>query len=565
MVVVCQVLLGFSRRGCRWLFQMTDYIVQTTGHSLVANLPTWLQDTLRTFPRDVRTATEKFQLDAKATVKAACPKCHHTHDPTYINNLPIYPELCQGRHRNSRCGELLVRPKSVGDTIVSVPIRPYVAFDFKHWLGGVLSRPESEKLMDGAWQRMGKPEDGNLHDIFQGSVISNLKAKDEKTPFHFYGDKDAGHYVFSFCHDDFSSHSKGSVKRASIGLLALACLNFPIEMRFKPENMFLAGIIPGPKTPPLDAINPYLTHIVDAFLEFWAGVFFTQTALFEMGRLIFCALVAIVCDSPAARKVAGFSSFKHEYFCWRCWCNKTEHHYDHYDISVWTLRTNEESRRHANAFLAAPNDKEAKKCFDQSGLRWSEFLRLPYFDPTRFVVVDPMHNLFLGLIREHFQKILGGQVTVAQRELSIIIRSDQSNPLPTKKGAKASVRRLVRLLERPLNFKRDKPLDDKAEKKDEEFQATVKHWAKDQKDALIYVARGLGCLPPTKSPQNLAEIENSDATEHLAETENSDETENLAETENSAETLPKKLTRKYIAAALLRWVMSFSPMLHFEA
>jgi len=30
-------------------------------------------------------------------------------------------------------------------------------------------------------------------------------------------------------------------------------------------------------------------------------------------------------------------------------------------------------------------------------VRWSEMLRLPYLDPIRFLVVDPMHNLFLGI------------------------------------------------------------------------------------------------------------------------------------------------------------------------
>ena len=30
------------------------------------------------------------------------------------------------------------------------------------------------------------------------------------------------------------------------------------------------------------------------------------------------------------------------------------------------------------------------------GARYSELLRLPYFDCVRFTIVDPMHNLFLG-------------------------------------------------------------------------------------------------------------------------------------------------------------------------
>ena len=35
----------------------------------------------------------------------------------------------------------------------------------------------------------------------------------------------------------------------------------------------------------------------------------------------------------------------------------------------------------------------------QTGVRWSELLRLPYFDPIRFIIVDPMHCLFLGIAK----------------------------------------------------------------------------------------------------------------------------------------------------------------------
>ena len=32
----------------------------------------------------------------------------------------------------------------------------------------------------------------------------------------------------------------------------------------------------------------------------------------------------------------------------------------------------------------------------ESGVRYSVLLELPYFDPIRFHVIDPMHNLLLG-------------------------------------------------------------------------------------------------------------------------------------------------------------------------
>ena len=37
------------------------------------------------------------------------------------------------------------------------------------------------------------------------------------------------------------------------------------------------------------------------------------------------------------------------------------------------------------------NQKESE--FD---CRYSALLKLPYFDPIRMLIIDPMHNLFLG-------------------------------------------------------------------------------------------------------------------------------------------------------------------------
>ena len=48
----------------------------------------------------------------------------------------------------------------------------------------------------------------------------------------------------------------------------------------------------------------------------------------------------------------------------------------------------------------AINSDAAKSRFaKQTGVRWSELLRLPYFDPIQFLTVDPMHCLFLGIAK----------------------------------------------------------------------------------------------------------------------------------------------------------------------
>ena len=65
------------------------------------------------------------------------------------------------------------------------------------------------------------------------------------------------------------------------------CLNLPPEMHYKPENMFLFGIIPGPKEPPLTCLNHYLCLLIDMLLEFWyTGIRFSRTADYYYERVV---------------------------------------------------------------------------------------------------------------------------------------------------------------------------------------------------------------------------------------------------------------------------------------
>jgi hypothetical protein len=77
----------------------------------------------------------------------------------------------------------------------------------------------------------------------------------------------------------------------------------------------------------------------------------------------------------------------------------------------------------------------------------------PYFDPTRFVVIDAMHNLFLGLINEHFQNILGIRLDKDKEPSGSTINVNFTDPqweIQTeveKKGGK----KLLEWLRKPLN------------------------------------------------------------------------------------------------------------------
>jgi hypothetical protein len=48
------------------------------------------------------------------------------------------------------------------------------------------------------------------------------------------------------------------------------------------------------------------------------------TPKYPHGWLVCIALVAVVCNKPAAHKLGGFGSHSHTYFCTLCWITQTD-------------------------------------------------------------------------------------------------------------------------------------------------------------------------------------------------------------------------------------------------
>jgi tnp2 family transposase/uncharacterized protein DUF4218 len=456
LVVTCQVLLGVSRRGCSFLLQMVQYIINLTLLRLGPNLSQGDEKLLSGIPTDPRTTEKAFNLRNEHTVFAVCPKadCHFNYKPTFHEDspIPLYPATCNHREFRGgpKCGTPLVKPRRVNGFTIKVPIKSFVAFSFKHWLGGMLARSGFEKKMDNAWVRCGERVNPEMKDIFDAEILRNFKGLDGR---HFSDGGEEGRYVFSLCIDYFNPlGNKQAGKKKSIGLISMVCLNLPPEMRYKPENMFLFGIIPGPNEPPLACFNHYLHILIEELLEFWhSGVKFSRTSTCYYGRVVRCALICVVSDLLAARKVNGFAAIGHTQMCAICHCKRQQQ--DNLNDSFASLgerRTGEEIRQSAQLYLDAENEKGRKETVTTTGIRWSELYRLPYFDPSRMVVVDSMHNLFLGLVQEHFE-ILGirmdnrGKATPA---LSIKISTEMSG-LDEKE--RKSMDKLIETLESPMN------------------------------------------------------------------------------------------------------------------
>ncbi len=455
MILTCQVILGVSRRGCNFLLNMVQYVIHLTLIRRGPVLSLHDQKLMSDMPRDFRSVDKHFPLDSQHTVYAVCPDplCHATYNPTFQEGSPIprYESHCTYRQlkRGKKCGTRLLRPRHIGSQIVQVPIKPLVTYCFKDWMAGLLSRPGYEQKMDQAWD-LYNDTSAEMKDIFDGDILREFKGPDGER--HYSEGGDEGRYVFSLCVDYFNPlGNKQAGKKKSVGMVSLACLNLPPHLRYKPENMFLYAVIPGPNEPPLDCLNHYLRHLVDELEEFWdLGVQFTRMSERYYGRVIRCALICVVCDLPAARKTVGFGSIRHTQMCAFCHCTRQSHGLGNTAVHSWKRRTNDEYRANAKRYAEAEDLKDRKDIFAETGIRYSELLRLKYFDPSRFVVVDAMHNLFLGLIQEHFE-ILGMKLEHPEGEaiaLEINIQAHQFQHLTTNE--QKSMKHLIKLLQSPL-------------------------------------------------------------------------------------------------------------------
>ena len=133
----------------------------------------------------------------------------------------------------------------------------------------------------------------------------------------------------------------------------------------------------------------------------------------NLGHLVRVILIAVICDKPAAHKIRGFASHSHTNFCSLCWItlhnkSKPAAFQDGGALLILTTslsvslltgfrrRTNEEHRWLGKEYRQQPTPTSHKNFVKNYATRYTQLSRLPYFNIVVQVVIDPMHNLFLG-------------------------------------------------------------------------------------------------------------------------------------------------------------------------
>jgi hypothetical protein len=405
-----RILLKGLRSSYRLMYEMYRTSFSTTILEHIQAIP-------RDIPSDTPQVQKALQLhQPPSTIYACCPnnRCSKLYPPS---SRGTWPERCTNQISSRiKCNTALLKPSPDREPSLASsaptrqPIRPFVLYDVKHQVA------EIAYLEPNATHVKKRPEFIPSHadpltDIFQGSLVRDFEGPfrgPNGTMHYFDATENETRLLFTISIDWMNPYGvKAAGVSASVGVIALCCVNLPIEIRYKPENLVLAGIIPGPKEPPLDTINYFLEPLIDDFLTLWHRGTQPVSSSLETttpGPIVRAALLALVTDMPASKKVAGNLSHWADKFCSLCLLDRID--IANLSVDHWPMRDCKTHREQAFAWLNG--DRATRKELQAgSGVRYSELFRLPYWDPTRQVVIDIMHNLFLGIIKRHYMVVFG--------------------------------------------------------------------------------------------------------------------------------------------------------------
>lgn len=333
----------------------------------------------------------------------ACPECHHLYKlnectvktpggqtESKVCSFVQFPSHPQPQHRKP-CGTYLMKKvkSRSSDAISFYPKRVYCYKSLISSLQDMLRRPDFVRKCE-EWRSIGQDPD-IYSDIYSGNVWKEF-LNPGGVPFLSV----PNNYALQLNVDWFNPFKH---TQHSEGAIYISILNLPRKERFLQENIILVGVIPGPKEPPL-LINTYLNPLVEELKDLWKGVILKNHNNHSL--LIRAALLCSSSDIPASRKLCGFVGHNAVKACSKCLLSFStasfgdKADYSDFDKTHWTARTNTEHRTNAEKHRMCNTQAARKKIEREHGVRYTALLKLPYFDPVKMCVVDPMHNLLLG-------------------------------------------------------------------------------------------------------------------------------------------------------------------------
>ncbi|KAJ3571371.1 hypothetical protein NP233_g3798 [Leucocoprinus birnbaumii] len=320
------------------------------GNSQINPLLTYDQ----TLPNRVEDMLDFLKLEPKYRSYACCPKCFCTYAVE-----PTFPAQCTYTDfpGDAPCGRQLHKSGPRSDQ--PIPTREYIVQNFSDWLARLYNRPGMEEHLDQS--RRSRSNSGEMSDIWDAPVLQDFKGPDGQNFFDYSGRE--SRLAFSLNMDGFNPFTnKQAGKQISTSGIYLICLNLLPELRYRPENIFLVGVVPGPSEPHVHEINHVLKPLIDIFVDLWeTGVYLMRTPNHSTGRHVKAVIIPLVCDLPATRKVAGLGGHAFTRFCSECMLAQDD--IEDIDFENWEWRTMENHRKAAHRWRMAKSKIHTKGDF----------------------------------------------------------------------------------------------------------------------------------------------------------------------------------------------------------
>ena len=353
------------------------------------------------FPSSLHQLKKTLPFSHQFTRFVVCPKCwkiYHYGECVVLSGSRRssqsckhikYPDHPYHSHRKE-CGHLLLKSVCmISGRNILYPHKVYCYKSLKSSLQELLLRPGFHQCCQ-YWKSRNTSD--KLSDVYDGNVWKDFLTISEQ-PFLACPNN-----LALMLNIDWFQPYKHTV--SSVGAIYLTVMNLPRQMRFKRTNIILVALIPGPSEPKHD-INSLLDPLVNELSTLWAGITMEiHNGSSVVKEIVRCALLCCACDLPAGRKVCGFLSHSASFGYSKCLKSFKgtvgNMNYSGFDRSSWPLKTNEIHRQNAQLIQQSKTKTEQAEKESQFGCRYSVLLKLPYFDPPRMLIIDPMHNLLLG-------------------------------------------------------------------------------------------------------------------------------------------------------------------------
>ncbi|GET58122.1 hypothetical protein GLOIN_2v1776801 [Rhizophagus irregularis DAOM 181602=DAOM 197198] len=400
-------------------FRLADTAIDTLIKFIKHILTNFNYDRFKDFPTSLYTARKKLGLKHQFVKFSVCPSCHKLHNIDDVKQHTIqqykaikkcghvqFPNHCSLR----QCNAPLSKQKKLDDgKVVNAPLLIYPMPSIKEQLLQMYQRLNFEKNLK-LWADR-SVNDRVLCDVYDGEIWKNFSnsdgiiVDDESDEQRFFNKEHADDHLGIMINVDWFQPFERTIH--SSGAIYGAICNLPRELRFKPENMLILGLMPGPNEPSLHQINHYLAPIVDRFQTFWEGVGLDRTSEHLSGKLIKCAVIACCCDIPAARKLCGHYSANVS--CHRCLKVARNRNFSGMDdIDEWFVAKSANSHQEmALEWRKCKSNEARKRHTKQYHARWNCIIyrkmalsrSLGFFGPRRPENLNDAHEHLIEILK----------------------------------------------------------------------------------------------------------------------------------------------------------------------